>query len=219
MTVGSITAILQPISGDLIAKFVHRTQPAKFAAMESHFETSTYAPALIGGIPDVNTRQVRWGIEVPGVLSFLATGNPSAKVKGLNDIDPSLWPNVALVHLSFQVMVGLGVLMMLVAVWFGISAWRRRERAFDGKWLLRAIVLCGPAGFVALEAGWIVTECGRQPWVINGIMKTADGVTPYPNVWPTFIGFTALYMVLAITTIALLRYLARKPKPQAGGYE
>ncbi|MCS7032970.1 MAG: cytochrome ubiquinol oxidase subunit I, partial [Phycisphaerae bacterium] len=121
MTVGTVVALLQPISGDLIAKFVYRTQPAKFAAMEAHFETSRYAPAFIGGIPDVDSGTVRFAIPLPGVLSFLATGDPSSEIKGLNDIDRSLWPNVALVHVSFQIMVGLGVVLMILGIWFALA--------------------------------------------------------------------------------------------------
>lgn len=210
MTVGVISALLQPISGDLIAKFVHKTQPTKLAAMESHFETRAYAPMVIGGWPNMETREVRFAIEIPGMLSFLATGDRSATITGLNDIPRELWPNVPIVHTAFQIMVGLGVWMMLLAViWAALRIFKRTKE--EGRWLLRALAITGPAGFIALQAGWFVTEVGRQPWVIQDVLKTADTVTPSPYVWQIFISFAILYALLAVVTVILLRYLARKP--------
>jgi cytochrome d ubiquinol oxidase subunit I len=209
MIVATVAAIVQPISGDLIAKFVHKTQPTKLAAMESHFETRAYAPMVIGGWPDVENRRVDYAIEIPGMLSFLATGDPAATITGLNDIPRDLWPNVPIVHAAFQIMVGLGMLMMFVGIAWAVAARLRRDAA-PRRWLLWLIALCGPVGFIALEAGWFVTEVGRQPWVIQGILKTADSVTPSRHVWSMLIAFAALYATLGAVTVALLRYLARK---------
>ena len=213
LTVGGITAIVQPISGDLLAKFVYRTQPAKFAAMEGQFETQRYAPLRIGGWPDETTGQTRFAVEIPGGLSFLATHDPSAEVEGLLDIPRDRWPNVELTHGAFQVMVGLGTALMVLSVWFAVRWWRKRDVLLESRPLLWAMVLLAPAGFVALEAGWIVTEVGRQPWVIQpheGVyagMRTAEAVTTAPGVPQVFYGFVVLYLVLGATVIVLLRKL------------
>jgi cytochrome d ubiquinol oxidase subunit I len=209
LTVGAVTAILQPVSGDLLAKFVYRTQPAKFAAMEAHFDTTAYAPIQIGGIPDEQAGKLKYAIKIPGMLSFLATHDHSAVVTGLNDIPRDLWPNVGLTHMAFDVMVGIGSALMLLGAWFFVRWWRQRGALFDSRWLLRAIVIAGPLGFVALEAGWVVTEAGRQPWVIQGYLKTADAVTPFRDVTPFLCGFVALYVLLGATVVVLLRYLGR----------
>lgn len=210
LAVGAVTALLQPISGDLLAKFVFKTQPVKLAAMEGHFETGKYAPLLIGGWPDEEAGETRGAIKIPGMLSFLADGKFDTEVKGLNDIPRELWPNVPLTHLAFDVMVGLGSLLILASLWFWIGWWRKRDKLLNSKWLLRFLVLCGPCGFIALEAGWIVTEVGRQPWVINGIMKTKDAVTTAGGLTTMFFLFTALYIVLT-GTVAI--YLWRISKP------
>lgn len=213
LAVGGVTVLLQPLSGDLLAKFVFRTQPAKFAAMEGHFETGPHAPMIIGGWPDEDAGVTRGAIEIPGLLSILADHDPKTVVKGLNDIPRDLWPNVGLTHLAFDVMVGLGTLLIIAALWFWMGWWRRRERLLDSKWLLRLLVICGPCGFIALEAGWVVTEVGRQPWVINGILKTRDAVTTAGGLTTMFVLFTSLYIVLS-GTVAI--YLWRISKP---GYQ
>jgi cytochrome bd ubiquinol oxidase subunit I len=209
LAVGAITAILQPLSGDLLAKFVYKTQPAKFAAMEAHFETSSHAPIQIGGLTDAQAGKLQYAISIPGALSFLATHDFSATVKGLNDIPRDLWPNVGLTHLAFDVMVGIGTLLAAISVWYAWRRWRRNAHLFDSRPLLRALVITGPLGFIALEAGWIVTEAGRQPWVIQGHLKTADAVTPYRDVTPFLWGFIALYVLLGTMVVVLLRYMRR----------
>ena len=212
LAVGAVTALLQPISGDLLAKFVFQTQPAKFAAMEGQFRTQTYAPLRVGGWPDEEAAETKWAIEIPGGLSFLAAHDVSAEVPGLDRVERADRPNVELTHGAFQLMVGLGMLLMIVSIWFWVRHWRlRREPAtsLDSPWLLRALVLCGPMGFIALEAGWIVTEVGRQPWVINGVMRTEEAVTSAQGVEQVFYGFAVLYLLLAGTVIFLLRRLAR----------
>lgn len=209
MAVGAVTAVAQPFSGDFLAKFVFQTQPAKFAAMEGQFHTQRGAPLRIGGWPDAETGETRWAVEIPGGLSYLATRDTQALVPGLDQIPRSDWPNVELTHLAFQVMVGIGTLLMAVSLWFWATFWRRKEFALLSRMLLWAVALCGPLGFVALEAGWFVTEAGRQPWVIHGVMRTADSVTPAAGVPTMFFGFAVLYFILGATVFVLLRRLRR----------
>lgn len=220
MAVAAITALLQPLSGDLLAKFVFNTQPAKFAAMEGQFKTETHAPLRLGGWPDTETRETRLALEIPGGLSFLATGNPSTKVPGLNDIPRENWPNIHLTHAAFQVMVGLGTALIALSAWFWIAWWRKKQNALASKPLLWSLVIASSFGFIALEAGWIVTEVGRQPWVIQpnpaaGFpgLRTADAVTTAGGIVPLFVGFTLLYLLLSVIVILLLRGLAT-PAPQ-----
>jgi len=204
MTVGGVTALLQPLSGDISARAVARYQPAKLAAMEAHFETGTHVPLIIGGIPDEQAGTVRWAIEIPSGLSLLIGHDPDTEVLGLDAFPRDEWPNVRIPHFAFQVMVGSGLAMIAVAAAW---AWRRR-RGGEGRWMLLAIVLASPLGFLALEAGWLVTEVGRQPWVVYGLMRTADGVTPVTEVPITLFGFTLLYATLGGALALLLRGLA-----------
>jgi cytochrome d ubiquinol oxidase subunit I len=213
MAVGASTALLQPLSGDVSARAVARHQPAKLAAMEAHFETASGVPLLIGGLPDPDARTVRFGLSVPKGLSFLATHDPDAEVTGLDAYPRELWPNVVVTHLAFQVMVGCGLLLIALGAAWGWWRWRRRHT--EGRLLLRALVLGSPLGFVALEAGWIVTEVGRQPWVIYEVMRTADGVTPVTEVPITFFGFSVLYLFLGAALAYLLRRLASPPASRA----
>ncbi|HEU4474657.1 MAG TPA: cytochrome ubiquinol oxidase subunit I [Gemmatimonadales bacterium] len=213
LLVGAPAAVLQPISGDLSAKAVARVQPAKLAAMEAHFETSTRAPLLIGGWPDMETGETRYGIRIPGGLSFLAFGDFDAEVKGLREFPRDEWPYVPIVHTAFQIMVAIGTYLALVSLWAGWTAWRRRE-ASDDRRLLVAIALAAPMGFIAIEAGWTVTEVGRQPWIIYGVMRTADAVTPMPGLVYPFAVFTVLYCFLGVIVAWLLyRQIIRSPRP------
>jgi cytochrome d ubiquinol oxidase subunit I len=206
LSLATITAIMQPISGDFLAKRVGETQPAKLAAMEAHFETMRGAPLNIGGIPDPETGTVNYAIQIPKGLSLLAKHDPNAEVIGLNDFPEDERPNVIVTHIAFQVMVGAGFALIGLGLLFWFMYWRRKA---DNPWLLRALVLGSPLGFLALEAGWIVTEVGRQPWTIYGVMRTADAVTPAEDVQTTFLVFSLLYLALGIILIFLLRYLAR----------
>jgi len=213
LLVGAPAAVLQPISGDLSARSVAEYQPAKLAAMESHFETSRRAPLLIGGWPDVERQEVRYAIRIPGALSFLAFKDPDAVVKGLNEFPRDQWPNVPIVHVSFQIMVGLGTYLALVSLWAAWVAWRRRDVTADRR-LLVAVALAAPMGFIAIEAGWMVTEVGRQPWVVYGVLRTAEAVTPMPGLMYPFLLFTLLYCFLGVIVAWLLyRQIIRSPRP------
>jgi cytochrome d ubiquinol oxidase subunit I len=203
-------ALAQPLSGHYSGETVATWQPMKLAAMESQFVTERGAPARIGGIPDEDARTVRWAIEIPGGLSFLATGSLDGEVQGLEEFPREDWPS-PIVHYAFQVMVAIGGALAALALWVLVAWWRRGRRGLpDGTWLLRAIVLCGPLGFLAIEAGWTVTEVGRQPWVIYGVLRTADAVTPMPGLVVPFTMFTLLYLGLGVATVAVLWRQVRK---------
>jgi len=205
LAVGTAAALLQPLSGHVSAQHVARNQPVKLAAAEAHFHTQRGAPILVGGIPDTEARTVRGAFRIPRLLSFLATDDFNAEVKGLDAVPRAEWPNVAVSHLAFDVMVGSAFAMIGMGLWFWLASGRRRE---PGRWLLRALVAGSPLGILALEAGWIVTEVGRQPWIVRGVMLTRDGVTPVSGVLATFFGFTVLYLVLGTALALLLRRLA-----------
>ena len=196
-------AILQPLSGDHSAKDVARRQPAKLAAMEALFETGTHVPLLIGGIPDTQTETVKYGYEIPGMLSFMIGGNTATVVKGLDQFPLADRPPVLITHFAFQIMVGLGMVMLGVSVLYFFVLWKKRN--FEKNlWLLKLFALSTPLGFMAVESGWVVTEGGRQPWILHGILRTKDAVTPMPGIQYTFYLFTAVYISLAIVVILLL---------------
>jgi len=211
LLVGSPAALLQPLSGDLSARFVARWQPAKLAAMEGQFRTEAGAPLRIGGIPDERAGKTRYAIEIPRLLSLLAFHDRDAVVKGLDAFPRDQWPPVALVHVAFQVMVGLGSFMAGVAAWALLLAWRIRGLPTH-PWLLGALVAAAPMGFVCTEAGWVVTEAGRQPWIVYNVVKTADAVTPMPALIIPFTVFTALYLFLGVIVASLLyRQVLKSP--------
>jgi cytochrome bd ubiquinol oxidase subunit I len=212
LAVATGAAVLQPLSGHFSADHTARHQPLKLAAYEAHFHTARGAAEVIGGIPDARTQTVRGAIRIPGLLSLLAFGDPHAEVRGLDAFPRELWPNFLVAHTAFQLMVGCGLALIAVGAWFWWGRWKKRQ---PGRWLLRALVAASPLGIVALEAGWIVTEAGRQPWIIQGVMKTADGVTDAPAVPATFFGFSALYLVLGVALATLLRRLATGAPPAA----
>jgi cytochrome bd ubiquinol oxidase subunit I len=212
MLLGGTTALLQPVVGDFLARQTFAHQPTKAAAMEGQFRTERGAPLRIGGIPDTETGETRYAIEIPKMLSVLTTGDPNGEVKGLDAFPREAWPDVHVVHAAFQIMVGLGFAMAGLAVWFGLTVWRDRRRGADWsarRLLLFALVVAAPAGFVALEAGWTVTEVGRQPWIVYGVMRTAEAVTPLPGVRATLALFGLLYLGLVAMLVVLLRRLAR----------
>jgi len=179
----------------------------KLAAMESHFETSTHAPIIIGGIPDSKAERVRFGIPIPGLLSFLAKDDFSAEVKGLNAFPKEEWPPLIPVHVAFQIMVGCGTALMGLSLLFLFFLFRHPSRLTHKRFLMLA-VLATPLGFIALESGWTVTEVGRQPWIIYGIMKTADAVTPMPGLQYPFFMFAAIYVFLfGVVSWLMLRHI------------
>jgi cytochrome d ubiquinol oxidase subunit I len=212
IALGGVAAVLQPLSGDFLAKAVAINQPVKLAAFEGHFETQRGAPLRIGGLPNEETRRTPYAFEIPYALSLLAYGDPDASVAGLNDFDPDLWPPVAVVHVAFQVMVASGLVMMAVAGWAAYLRWRR-STVTSSSAFLRTLVVVSPVGLIAIESGWVVTEVGRQPWIIHGVMKTADAVTPMPGLVFPLIVFTLIYVFLAVVvSLLLLRQFRASPR-------
>jgi cytochrome d ubiquinol oxidase subunit I len=209
LLIGAPAAVLQPLSGDLSARVVATTQPMKLAALEGQWATERGAPLRVGGWPDAAREETRWALEIPYGLSLLAFHDPYSEVKGLRTVVPADRPPVAAVHLAFQAMVGLGSGMALVALWAAWSAWRRRPLASQ-RMLLRALVLVAPFGFLATECGWIVTEVGRQPWVVQGLMRTSAAVTPMPGLVVPMAVFTLLYLGLGAVVVALITSLVRE---------
>lgn len=211
LLVGAPAAVLQPLSGDLAARHLAVHQPVKLAAAEAVFGTRAAAPLTLGGWPDMAARETRFAVEIPYGLSLLAFHDPHAVVKGLDLVPPDDWPNVPAVHLSFQLMVALGTYLAVVGLWAGWLAWRRVDLAHH-RWLMRAVALATPLGFLAVEAGWMVTELGRQPWVIYGVLRTRDAVTPMPGLVVPFVVFTLLYCFLGVIVVWLLyRQIIRSP--------
>lgn len=210
MGMAVVAIILQIATGDIASRRVHDLQPAKFAAMEGQYETERGAPFRIGGIPiDGKTR---FAIEIPYGLSLLMTFDPNGEITGLDAFAEEDRPNEALVHLSFQVMVGSGFAMLGIAAWFWVALWRRRGEAWrPDRWLARALILAGFLSFLATQAGWFVTEWGRQPWVIYDVLRTEDAVTDRDGIQLIFVLFAALYFVISAALIyALLKWPWRK---------
>jgi cytochrome d ubiquinol oxidase subunit I len=204
LAVGCLSAPLQILSGDFSARTVAKIQPAKLAAMEAHYRTEKAAPLLVGGLPNDETLTTSYALRIPGGLSLLSTHDPQARVAGLEEFPRENWPNVRLVHWSFDLMVSCGFALFAISLTAGWLWWRRR-RLPDAKWFLRSLVAAGPLGFVAIEAGWMVTELGRQPWIIYGVMRTEQAVTPMPGIAVPFFIFTAVYIFLAVAVVYLLR--------------
>ncbi len=204
MTFALVAALLQPISGDLSAKDVAKRQPLKLAAMEAHFETSAPADLIVGGWPNEEKGTVAYAIHLPGFLSFLAFGDFQAPVKGLKDFPRDEWPPVLITHLAFQVMVGIGVLLILVSLVYVFFRLRKPHLMYH-RYFLTVLAICAPLGFVAVEAGWVVTEVGRQPWIIYGIMKTRDALSPMPGLQYSLYTITAVYLLLSLIVFWLMK--------------
>jgi cytochrome bd ubiquinol oxidase subunit I len=213
MLFGATASLLQPFAGHFAGERIAELQPAKLAAIEGHFTTGPRAPLTLGGIPDADTQTMKWGVEIPGLLSLLAHRDINAEVIGLDQFPREDWPPLVITHVAFQVMVGIGTLLAALGVAY---FWFRRKGAFP-RWFLWSLVLTAPLGMIAIEAGWIVTEVGRQPWIIYGIMRTKDAVTPVPGMVYHFYLFLVLYLGLAAATVWLLRRQIQTVQKKFGG--
>ncbi|TME02907.1 MAG: cytochrome ubiquinol oxidase subunit I [Chloroflexi bacterium] len=218
LTLGLVSIPLQMIAGDAIARSLETQQPVKLASMEAVYNTSKDVPLHLMGIP--NVPQQSWytnGLVIPDGLSLLVGFSPNTTVEGLNAVpanDRPSDPLIVIIHIAFDLMVLFGTFMMLVAFVFWIIFFVRRGKIPEYGWLLWGIILCGPMAFIAVECGWVVTEEGRQPWVIYNFLRTSDAVTTAPYLNFTFGVFTITYILMSIILIVLLLRLARQPLPK-----
>ncbi|RFB18023.1 cytochrome ubiquinol oxidase subunit I [Bacillus sp. HNG] len=208
LVIGGIFSFLTAINGHESAQYLHRYQPEKLAAAEGLFETQSRAPLAIGGFTDRETEEVKWAIEIPWALSFLAGNSFDTVVVGLNDFPEELWPPL-FIHTLFNVMVGIGSLLILISL-FGLI-WKKtlKKKQFP-KIYLWFMVLSGPLAIVAIESGWIFACTGRQPWVIYHVLKTADAATTAPNLGILSLLFFSVYLILGISVVSVLLYYFKK---------
>ncbi|KAF0994039.1 cytochrome ubiquinol oxidase subunit I [Geobacillus sp. TFV-3] len=208
LAVGGVFSLLTAINGHESAQLLHQYQPEKLAAAEGLFETQSHAPLAIGGFTDAETQSVKWAIEIPWALSFLAGNRFDTVVKGLNDFPKEWWPPL-FVHTLFNAMVGIGVLLLFLsaAAWI----WQKwLKRPVFPRWLLYGFVAAGPLAVIGIECGWIFACTGRQPWVIYRMMKTEEAVTQTGNLAVLFALFVAIYILLSIAVVLVLRYYFRR---------
>ncbi|MDR4886800.1 cytochrome ubiquinol oxidase subunit I [Fredinandcohnia sp. QZ13] len=208
LVIGGIFSFLTAINGHESAQYLHRYQPEKLAAAEGLFETQSHAPLAIGGFTDRETEEVKWAVEIPWALSFLAGNSFDTVVVGLNDFPEELWPPL-FIHTLFNVMVGIGSLLILISL-FGLL-WKKplKKKRFP-KIYLWIMVLSGPLAIVAIESGWIFACTGRQPWVIYHVLKTADAATTATNLGVLSILFFSVYLILGISVVTVLLYYFKK---------
>jgi cytochrome d ubiquinol oxidase subunit I len=206
----SLAAPVQVVVGDWAARHVARTQPVKLAAMEGLQKTQTGAPFTLGGFYDATRGEVRYGIHVPKMLSLLAHHDPNAKVIGLESVPPRDRPPVNVVRIAFQTMVSIGTGLALLGLVFFLT-WLRKRRLPRSPWFYRAVMAAGPLAFVALIAGWITTEVGRQPWIVYKVMRTTQAVTSANGLEVGYAVLVAVYVSLAAGVFWLLRRLTRRP--------
>jgi cytochrome d ubiquinol oxidase subunit I len=208
LSVAAIAAPVQLLVGDWAARTVAKEQPIKLAAFEGLSKTTEGAPEhILGWYSD---GEVKGGIKIPHLLSLLAYHDPDAKVKGLDTVPADDRPPINVERYAFQTMVGIGTLLAGLAAWFLLLWWRRR-RLPESRWFYRAVVAAGPLAVVALIAGWVTTEVGRQPWVVYGVMRTEEAVTGADGILIGYGTLVCVYAALALTTAWILRRIARSP--------
>jgi len=212
MWMALIVAPLQLVAGHTHGENTLEHQPAKIAAMEGHFETKAGQPLILFGDPDAEAGMVHNAIEIPKLGSWVLTGDMNAEVQGLEAWPKEDWPPLDIVFWSFRIMVGIGMLMILVGLWSGLQ--RLRGRLFESRLLQRVTLAMGPAGFVAVVAGWVVTEVGRQPWTIYGMLRTADSASPIDAaaVGTSLLVFIVVYFIIfGAGTYYLIRLMGKTP--------
>jgi cytochrome d ubiquinol oxidase subunit I len=210
LVVAAIAAPAQVVVGDWAARSVAENQPTKLAAFEGLGRTEKGAPIHIGGWYDEERGEVRYGLKLPKLLSLLAFHDPNATVRGLDRVPARDRPPVNVVRLGFFTMVGIGTLMAIFGVAL-LTVWWRRRALPQGRWFLRTVAALGPLSVVALIAGWVTTEVGRQPWVVYQHMRTEDAVTGADGIPLGYAALVVIYLALAVATVWLLRRLARAP--------
>jgi len=206
-SIAAVATPLQMLVGDASVRQVVKLQPVKFAAMEMVAETATHVPERLGG--RMRDGVPTGGIPIPDLASFLTGFHADTRIVGLDTVPPADRPPATVVHLAFDVMVGAASALALLSVWFLFVWWRRRDLPRT-PWFLRACAVAGLLAFAALEAGWVLTEVGRQPWVVYGFLRTADAVTHAPGIWRTFAVVVALYAALGLSLLLILRGMSRR---------
>ena len=210
-TIAAVSAPLQMVVGDLVARAVFHDDPVKFAAIELVNTTGRNVPETLGGYID-DQGKVHAGIKIPGAASLLSGYSTNTRIKGLTSVparDRPTYAQVNTIHLAWDVMVGIGSALAALSLWFGFVWWRKRDLP-KTPWFLRAAAVAGVASVVALEAGWVVTEVGRQPWIVHRTMRVTDGATTDPGVWITFVVIVVVYAAVATATVLVLRSMARR---------
>jgi cytochrome d ubiquinol oxidase subunit I len=209
---------VQIIAGDMHGLNTLEYQPMKIAAMEGHYETRSRAPLILFGMPDNASETTRYAIEIPKLGSIILKHDPEGTVQGLKNWPKADWPNTPLIFWSFRVMVGLGFAMLGLGIWSLIA--RRRGGIEHAPWLQRAAVLMGPSGFIAVLAGWVTTESGRQPYTVYGLLRTAESLSPIatPAVGASLVAFVIIYFaVFGAGTFYILRMMSVAPTPSVPG--
>jgi cytochrome d ubiquinol oxidase subunit I len=211
-TVAAVFTPIQILVGDYAGKSIAALQPAKLAAAEALFRTQAGAPLHIGGI--VSGDRLRYSLEIPYALSFLVGESADTVVQGLDQVPKAVRPPVGIVHLAFDTMVAMGFLLLLLSAWLACAWWRRRELP-RSRWFLRLAAFSGVAAVIAVEAGWTVTEVGRQPWTVYGHLRTSEAVNPAPGLWTGFVVVTLVYLVLTVATLYVMRLIRWSERPVA----
>jgi cytochrome d ubiquinol oxidase subunit I len=212
MGMATVVAPIQIFAGDQHGVNTLHYQPAKIAALEGDFDTRSRAPLILFGLPNMRTATTDYAIEVPWLGSLILTHDLDGTIKGLKEWPREDWPDSPLIFWSFRVMVGLGFAMMGIGLWSLFLRWR--GRLYESPWLHRAALAMGPAGFIAVLAGWITTESGRQPFTVYGLLRTADSVSPIaaPAVGASLIAFVVVYFtVFAAGVFYILRLMNAPP--------
>jgi cytochrome bd ubiquinol oxidase subunit I len=212
LLVGGIFSFFTAINGHESAQMLHEYQPEKLAAAEGLFETQTHAPLAIGGFTDPDEQEVKWGIEIPWALSFLAGNSFDTEVIGLNDFPKEYWPPL-FVHTLFNAMVGIGSLLILLSLIAYVWNKLLKKDRFP-KWLMWSFVAGGPLSILAIEFGWIFACTGRQPWTIYRILSTEDSVTTTGNLAVLFVLFVSVYAILAVSVVLVLLYYFKRNPPE-----
>jgi cytochrome d ubiquinol oxidase subunit I len=209
---------LQVLAGDLHGLNTLQHQPMKIAAIEGHYETTRGAPLYLFGWPDNDVATTRYALAVPYLGSYILTHDWNGEIKGLKAFPRQDWPNTPLVFWSFRVMVGIGFAMLALGLWSLYA--RFRGGLAEHRWLQRAAVAMGPTGFVAVLAGWITTESGRQPFTVYGLLRTTDSISPVaaPAVAASLLAFMLVYLaVFGAGTFYILRLMGNIPEAARGG--
>ena len=204
----SVATLLQPVVGHLAGERLAEAQPSKFAAIELLPGTTDGAPLTIGGV--LIDGEVRYGIQIPNLGSLIATGSPDARIVGLDDLPEGAEVPASIVHLSFQLMVGIGFSLVALVLWYWFRRWRGSDLLDRSTWFRRGVVVAGPAAMTALIAGWIVTEVGRQPWIVYGVMRVDEAVTDAGWIWWSLTTIVVVYASMTVFGAVVLRAMSRR---------